>query len=221
MTPTRNNAGVSRRSLLGLLAASPFAGMLAGCGSIVPGQGPPPDLYRLSPKHAAAAQNLAKVDWQLLVEPPAAPAGIDSTRIGLMHNPIQLEYYARSNWIDRVPLMVQTLTVDSFESSGRILSVGGDSSNLRPDFILATEVRDFQAEYFSGPAPHAHVAINARLVTVRRRAIVAAKRFDHDAAAASDRIEDIVAAFNSALGQVLDELVPWTLETGEADRKTG
>lgn len=208
---------LTRRRLLGGLAATPFAGLLAGCGSLVPGQGPPPDLYRLAPAHDLPA-DLPKVSWQLLVDVPSAPAGLDTTRIALMRRPIQVQYYAKSNWIDRVPLMVQTLLVETFQGSGKILSVASNSADLRPDFVLGTQIRDFQTEYFSGANPKAHVGIVARLVTLRQRAIIGSKRFDGDAPAAADDMGAIVAAFNTALGQVLDGIAAWTLREGEANR---
>lgn len=211
-----SKTALTRRRILGGLAVTPLAGFLAGCGSLVPGQGPPPDLFRLQPTHNLPG-DLPKVSWQLLVDTPGAPAGLDTTRIALMRRPIQVQYYAKSNWIDRVPLMVQTLLVETFEGSGKILSVGSNSADLRPDFVLATQIRDFQTEYFSGANPSAHVGIVARLVTLRQRAIIGAKRFDGQSHASGDDMETIVAAFNTALGQVLDGIAAWTLEQGEAE----
>lgn len=207
----------TRRRLLGGLALAPFAGVLAGCGSLVPGQGPPPDLYRLDPAHDLPP-DLPEVTWQLLVDTPSAPAGLDTTRIALMRRPIQVQYYAMSNWIDRVPLMVQRLLVETFETSGKILSVGSNSADLRPDFVLATQIRNFQTEYFSGAKPAAHVGIVARLVAQRPRGIIGSERFDETAPAAADDIAAIVKAFNAALGRVLDRIAAWTLREGEAHR---
>ena len=62
----------------------------------------------------------------------------------------QIEYYARSGWADRAPLMVQTLMIESFENSKKIVSVGRESIGLRADFILKTELRELQAVYYNG-----------------------------------------------------------------------
>jgi cholesterol transport system auxiliary component len=56
-----------------------------------------------------------------------ANAGLNTTRVTLRSTATQLEYFARSNWIDRAPLMVQTLMIESFENSGRIISVGREA----------------------------------------------------------------------------------------------
>ena len=63
---------------------------------------------------------------------------------------MQIEYYARAQWSDRAPQMVQTLMIESFENSQRIIAVGRDVVGLRADFILKSELREFQAEYFNG-----------------------------------------------------------------------
>lgn len=220
MTQARKNRNtVSRRRLLRGLAAAPLAGLAAGCGPLVPGQGPPPDLYRVRPKPEFAG-DLPKVDWQLQVATPVAPASLDSTRIALFHNPLRMEYYARSDWVDRAPFMVQTAIIEAFEESGLILSVTRDTADARPDYILSTELRDFQAEYFPGPQPAVHVGILAKLVSARRRSIVATRRFDAAEAAKADTIEDVARAFGTVLGKILGELVGWTLASGEADRKS-
>jgi len=216
---TQNRRIVSRRGLLRAAAAAPLVGLASGCASLVPGQGPPPELYRLKPEPKFPA-DLPHVSWQLQVATPSAAASIDSTRIALLHSPLRVEYYARANWVDRAPVMVQTAIMEAFEASGGILSVTRDVADSRPDYVLATELREFQAEYFLGPQPEVHIGMLAKLVSARRRAIVATKRFDKGAAAQVDRIEDIVGAFSAALTKLLSDLVPWTLETGEADRKS-
>ena len=218
--PHRKNSGaLSRRGLLRALAATPVLGLASGCGTLVPGQGPPPDLYRLKPKPQFPA-DMPHVDWQLEVATPIAPASLDTSRIALLHNPVQVEYYARANWVDRVPLMVQSLVVEAFEASERILSVGRDSADIRPDYVLNADVRDFQAEYFTGPNPTVHVGLTAKLVSLRRRSVVAVKAFDRGGPASADRLDAVVNAFAAACDQLLADLVPWTLAGGEADRKT-
>ena len=45
-------------------------------------------------------------------------------RIALHRASVELEYYARANWTDLAPAMIQTLVVESFENSGKIVAVG-------------------------------------------------------------------------------------------------
>lgn len=205
----------TRRQVLRLASAVPLAGMAAACQLPVPGQGPPPELFRLSPK-STFNPNLPNVDWQLVIDTPLADAGIDTTRIALMHTPMQIEYYARSQWSDRGPVMIQTLMIESFENSHKIVAVGRDVVSLRADFLLQAELREFQAEYFGVGIPRAHVVIAVRLVKMPRRAIIGSESFESARSAREDSITAVVEAFDEALGKVLRRLVDWTLETGEA-----
>ena len=202
-----------RRCLLQLGGGLLLIG-IGACDLTIPGQGPPPLLYRLTPK-STFDDTLPTVDWQLLVEAPLVQAGLNTTRIALQRSPTQFEYYARANWTDRAPDMVQTLVLESFENSGSIVAVGRDSVGLRADFVLKIELREFQAEYGTTGPPDIRVQINAKLVRMPRRAIVASERFESVDRAPADRLEPIVNAFDDALGTVLRDLVEWTLRTGE------
>lgn len=205
-----------RRSFLQGLGAVSLAGVLSACevGKLLPGQGPPPRLFRLSPKSTFDA-DLPEVDWQLVVEEPVSPTGLNTTRLPLHRRSIELEYYARANWTDRAPAMVHTLIVESFENSGQIIAVGRESLGLRSDFVLKLDLREFQTEYGDGGPPDAHVRINAKLVQMPQRAIIASQRFSARVGARADNLEDIVGAFDDALGKVLKNLVGWTLRSGQ------
>jgi cholesterol transport system auxiliary component len=200
--------------LLRALAALPVAALAQGCSLPVPGQGPPPELYRLTPK-STFREDLPEAEWQLVLEPPVADAGLNTTRIALQRSPTQIEYYARSGWADRAPLMIQTLMIESFENSKKIVSVGRESVGLRADFILKSELRELQAVYYNGGLPEAWVSINAKLVQMPRRAIVASRSFDARVKAEVDRLPEIIAAFDDASGKVLRRLVEWTLTEGD------
>lgn len=209
---------LSRRGLLhGAVRLAPLLA-LAGCSDIIPGQGPPPQLFRLTPK-STFPEDLPTVSWQLVLAQPDADAALDTTRIALMREPTRIEYYAASGWTDRAPFMVQTLMLESFENSGKIVAVGRRAVGLRADFELRSELREFQAEYFTG-AIEAHVALNVKLVRAAERAIVGSTNFDVRAPAAEDAMPAIVQAFDDALGSVLKQMVDWTLRTGEANFKT-
>ncbi len=203
-----------RRTFLKGAGAVSAGALLTACGLELPGQGPPPRLFRLSPKSTFAA-DLPKVDWQLIIEEPLAPTGLNTTRLPLHRRAIELEYYARANWTDRAPAMVHTLIVESFENSAKIVAVGRESLGLRADYVLKLELREFQSEYLGDGPPEAHAQINAKLVKMPQRAIVGSERFTSKVKASADEMDAIVAAFDDALGDVLKDLVGWTLRTGE------
>ena len=134
-------------------------------------------------------------------------------RIALRATPTELKYFARASWTERAPRMVQTLLVESFENSRAIVAVGRKAVGLRSDYNLKTDMREFQAEYFDADGiPTVRVRLNAKLVKQPLRAIVASKTFEATKKAEGKSIQQIIQAFDKALGKVLRRTVEWTLK---------
>jgi cholesterol transport system auxiliary component len=184
---------------------------LSGCTGL-PLDKPPPRLFVLTPKTTFPA-DLPKVDWQLSVDPPIAQASLNTSRIAVHHTPISLDYYQGANWVDTAPKMLQTLLVESFESTGKIVGVGRQSVALRADYNLVTELREFQAELDKGEFPIVRVRLNVKLVRFPQRVIVATTSKEVVTPAAGSRIEDVVNAFDESLGKALKAIVSWTLRS--------
>lgn len=199
----------TRRGLL-VISVAAMAAAAACTDNFLPGSADPPRLFVLSPK-STYPKELPTIRSQLTIDLPVAEAGLNTARIAVRRSPISLEYYARANWIDTAPTMVQTLLVESFENSGKIVSVGRQSVTLRPDFSLLTELREFQSEYLSGAEPSVRVRLNVKLVKMPQRIIIAAKSFERVEPAADGELPAVVAAFDTALGKVLKRTVIWTL----------
>lgn len=191
------------------------AGMaLSGCESfLTAAAGDPPRLFRLSSK-STFPDTLRSVGWQLVVETPSAPASINTNRIGLMETPFRFNYFAKANWVDRAPLMVQNLLIESFDNSHAIVGVGPASIGMRPDFVLQPELREFQAQQ-QGDQLEVYVVINARLVQMPDRKIIAVEHFGRKETAPAGELNPVIDAFDTALGKVMKRLVTWTLEEGE------
>jgi cholesterol transport system auxiliary component len=206
------NSRPTRRALVMAALAAP----LAACS--LPGGGEPPQLYTLTPK-STFPPDLPRADWQLAVELPIAAGGLDTARIALQRTPVTLDFFARAAWTDTAPRMVQTLLIESFENTGRIVGVSRDSAALRPDYLLKIDLREFQAEYFDPGHPKVHVRLSLRLVRMPERTILAS--FSHAEHIAAERgdLRAIAEAFDDALGKVMRRSVEWTLRTGEAQRR--
>lgn len=208
--------GLGRRAVL----AGGGALLTTACTVINPTA---PQLYTLTPATAFGPAGGA-ADWQLLVEAPMAAAGIDTPRIALARSPTVLDYFADVSWTDRAPKMIQGLLVESFENSRRIVSVGRDTVGLRSDFVLKTELRDFQAEYTDAAArqpDRVRVRLSAKLVTMPQRTIEAGEVFETVVAVDGRAFPTIIAAFDSALGAVMARVVDWTLQTGNRAARGG
>lgn len=210
---TEPPAAVARRWLVGAIVP-----MLAGCASLL-GVSPPGHLYRLSASRGFPT-GLAHVTAQLLIDVPQAPSGIDTARIALSKSPISLDYFADSEWTDRAPALVQGALLASFENSGAITAIDRESTGLRADFILKTEIRHFEAEYDAqGGPPRVWIAINARLVAMPERRIIAQASFERQIRAAANDVPDVVTAFNRAADAVIKDIVLWTLANPALSRK--
>lgn len=200
--------GLSRQSIWTFALA---AG-LSGCGLLeLPGSGPAPKLYDLSPKNTFD-ESLPRVDVQLLVEEPSSARGLDSDRITLRSSPIEIKYFAGVRWADRAPRMVQILMVESFENTSRIVSVGRQSIGLRPDYSIKSDLREFQAEYFQDGTPQIHVRMNVKLVKMPDAKIVASRTFDQVLPASGKDIPAIVQSFDETLGKILRQSVEWSMQ---------
>lgn len=200
-----------RRNLRVIAATiSCFGGLvLAGCTGL-PFDKPPPQLFVLTP-NSSLPNDLPKVEWQMTIDLPLASGSLNTSRIAVHSTAVALDYYEGAAWADTAPKMVQTLLIETFENSGRILGIGRQSAALRADYNLVTELREFQAELGNGGAPKVRVALNAKLVRFPQRDIVAATSSEAVLTAPNGQIQDVVRTFDAALGTVLKEIVSWTL----------
>lgn len=203
-----------RRKWLAMATAALALTATGGCSILtaLPKVNEPLDLYTLTPKTTFDA-DLPTVTWQLIVEQPIAAGGLDTARIALQRTPYTLEYFAKASWTDNAPSMIQTLLVASFEGTGKIVSVGRESIGLRPDYLLKTELREFQAVYYDGDGkiPRVVVRINAKVVEMPDRRIIASRTILKEEKAAGSDFKDIIDAFDIALGRALKEIVQFTL----------
>jgi cholesterol transport system auxiliary component len=194
--------------------------LLAGCGGLLSSP-PKRQLYRVNPTLAFAA-GLPHVAAQLLVASPTAPAGLDTERIALSRAPLSLDYFADAQWADRMPFLIQTALVQGFETSAAIPAVAPDNGSLSADFELETAIRDFEAIYdASGEPPRVAVALDVKLVRMPERRIVAQIAVSREAKAADNAVPEIVAAFDSALGGAVTEIVTWTLGNRALSERRG
>jgi len=183
----------------------------AGCSNII-GPLPAPKLYVLQPKLPHDLPG-SKVDWALTIQDPEAIASLDSDRIAILLPPANLDYYADAAWADRLPHLVQSALLAAFESSGRIAAVAPEADAVKSDYVLSTDMRDFEARLDQPQgAPVAEVRLGARVVNARSHEIVAYKSFAREQQAVVNSVEAAVEALAVAFTGVLGELVPWVLD---------
>lgn len=194
----------------GVFAGSAAMLSLAGCGSLLGPSTPPPQIYRLDPVLPAQAPG-SNVSWQLAVARPTAMRTLETDRIALVRGAM-MDYYADAQWNDSVPRLLQSLLIQAFERSGRILAVASESEGLHADYMLETDIRDFNAQYASeNSAPTVVVDIMARLLGAQGK-VVASQEVKQSAPAAANNVASVVAAFDQALGAALAQIVAQALQ---------
>jgi cholesterol transport system auxiliary component len=190
-----------RRSVL--MGMSALA--VSGCSSILPAP-QQAQLYLLDPAIMPPAG--PPVRWRLTVAAPDASAALDTTRIALVRTPTTMDYYANAEWPDRVPLLMQRLLIQAFDGSGRILSVDRDTAGIESDYVLETEIRNFEAHYETGN-PQVQVTIRAKMVQMPMRDIVAAFTANQRSDAGANTVDAVVMAFDTASAAAVTQIVGW------------
>ena len=187
------------------------AGLLSACGSLQLIPTPPtPQLYLLRPQIMPPMGS--PVAWRLSVGIPDATASLNTTRIALSRSATTMDYYANAAWDDRLPLLLQKLLLETFDSSGRIVSVGRDTAGLETDYLLQAEVRNFEAHYDTPDgAPKIMVSLQAKLARMPQREIVGTLNATQEAQASANNLDSIVLAFDQATAPAVAQIAAWTL----------
>jgi cholesterol transport system auxiliary component len=185
---------------------------LAACGIVDPL--PPPRQFRLAPR-PTFPDGLPQVGWSLIINDPIAERPIDSMRIALLVDDTEYRYYEEADWADRLPLMAGAQMVQAFRDSGHIQVVAGPQAGLRSDFLLQTNLRDFQIEQSGAEPLAANVVLYVDLLRMPRREVVGTTRLQGRAPIEGSGIDGVVHAFDAAFAEVLTRLVSWTLVAGQ------
>jgi cholesterol transport system auxiliary component len=209
MGPTRT---FGRRRVLGLCGGLTAGVILPACGLVDPP--PPPRQFRLAPR-PTFPDGLPQVSWSLVVNDPIAERPIDSMRIALLIDDTEYQYYEEADWADRLPLMAGAQMVQAFRDSGHIQVVTGELAGLRSDFVLQTNLRDFQIDRSGAEPEAAHVVLYVDLFRMPRRDVVGTTRLEGRAPIQGSGIDGVVHAFDAAFADVLTNLVSWTLLAGQ------
>lgn len=178
----------------------------------------PFSIYAPQPRLVAPTDTTV-VAWQLAIERPRAGETIAAPSLLVMPTPGVYEVFPSARWRDPPPALVGTLMLQCFEQSGRIVGVDRAASGVGSDFVLTSELRDFQVEIVDG-SPRAKISLYAKLISHADNRIVAARSFNAIAPAAAQDAASAAKAIEAALAQLLPELRDWTFSAAEAHYKT-
>ena len=182
--------------------------------------GPPdaPLLYVLKPAMPAADLG-PKIPWALAIDLPEAPQNLEGDRIAISRSANTQDYFANAAWPDQLPAIIQDELVSAFEANGRVDHVVRDTEGVRTDYLLKTDVRNFEARYDQPDgAPTAIVALQVILVDRKDRSFAAHLSVKGESVAMQNSVDASVEAMDRALSAALADIVRWTLATVPATR---
>ena len=140
----------------------------------------------------------------MVVPEPVATLPADSDRVVVRTGPEAVAYLTGAQWPDRLPRIIQTRLIETFENSHLLANVG--RPGISADYSLSTEIRRFEIDVTSGMAI---AEFSVKLVGDRSGRIVAARIFTAQAASPTSGPPAMTAALNEALGKILRQIVAW------------
>lgn len=182
-----------------LFAAAALAVLLAGCG------GSAARTYDLTAPRDVGRVPISRA--ALVVAEPSTVQVFDSERIIVRDPSGALSVLPGAQWADRLPRLVQTRLIQTFENGSRIGTVARPGERILPDWQLNLDIRNFAID---SATREAVVEISVKLVGDRNGRVRGTQLFTARVPVASIDADNAAVALNSALSQVLVGIVRWT-----------
>ncbi len=163
----------------------------------------------------ATAAPLADLGAIQVLHPVAAP-GLDGPHIILVQADHRMNFYVGSRWPAPLPDMVEALAVETLRGAGSWQSVQDSASAFPAEYVLQISVARFEADYTAGGAPQVEVVLDCTLGARQGRELVTSFVAQGSAAAASDHMREVVAAFERASSAALASLEAQTASATRA-----
>ena len=176
---------------------------LSGCG------GSPLETFDLTAPASGIAQGSPR--GQLAVSQPEATPPVDGDRIVVRTGTESVAFLSGAQWSDRLPRLVQTRLIQTFENGHSLGAVGRAGDRLTPNATLTSEIRRFEIDVTTGQAV---VEISVKLITEGSGHVAKAKIFTVRAPGSATDGPQAAAALDAALGQTLRQIVAWTVGRG-------
>lgn len=186
-----------------------LAGALSAC-TLFPSK-EPMQVYQL-PSPTASVSETPSLEYSLRISTPQANKTLGGTRVLVVPEAQQISAYGDARWSDTVPTLLRDYLITTFRQSGSFDAVIDESSRVRADFELVSDLRAFQSEYENGQ-PEAVIQLEAHLVRSNAQNIVASERFEVRTASSSPNVSDIIRAFGQASEDLSAQLIRWSMET--------
>lgn len=173
-----------------------------------------------TPRATTTVSNTGQaVEWQIRIDTPHSSEFLDSTRIAVRRADNTLQVFEAVRWSDSVPDLLQSHLSQTFNDSGKITAVVGLDNNTASDALLLLDIRQFEAVYQDNDREAAAViSVQAKIQSLKSNRIIASKHFLVNISSADKKIPQVMNAFDTALQQLSQDILTWTL-TAEVTAK--
>ena len=171
------------------------AALLSACASA------PKLTYDLNPVRGGFGPRTAH--GQLAITVPNATLPVNSSDIVVRTSPESVAYLAGAQWADRLPVLIQSRLIESFQNAHVLRGAGGPG--ILADATLQTNLRRFEYDPAAGVAA---IEISAQLAGTSGR-IIATRLFSANVPSPSSEPAAVAAALDAALSQIMREIVLW------------
>ncbi len=185
---------------------------LSGCALFNRTPEQPPQIYvlRVAPNDTEATP--AESHLSVLVSAPKAWPGYDRARIAYVRHPLQVDYYAESEWADQPARMLEPLLMTALQESNLFNAVVSATSAAIAELRIDTEIVQIHHEFLIAPS-QGQVAIRAQLIDLTRNRVLATRVFSATESAPTEDAKGGVTAINNALQVVLGAIVDFCRRT--------
>jgi phospholipid/cholesterol/gamma-HCH transport system substrate-binding protein len=143
---------------------------------------------------------------QLIVAEPTALIALETRKFLIRPNPSDEPTFAKAEWSDNAPKLLQAKIIQTFENAGLSKTVSRPAEGLVADRQLALDIRKFQIS--TTPEPLAEIEFAAKIMSDNGR-IVEAKVFHATVPAKEMNASSAATALDEAFGKSATELVIW------------
>ncbi len=193
--------------VLSVLALS----LLVGCSAVTGIGSRPLDTYELRPLPTRTA--VVRGSRHLVVEVPTASGALDTDRIAVKPNALEVAYLPGASWVDTAPEHLQLLMARSLGGTGAFALVSTGDARADADWYLETDLQAFEVDIDAEGAARATVRIRATIVSSTDRIIRGTRVFEQSVPVAGTEIVDVVPGFERAATSVLRALADWAVAT--------
>ncbi len=177
---------------------------------------PPMNFYTLNypvgDDKKTAYQACPHGDKVLKISPINALSPYNSQAIVYTETPNDLNSYVYSQWSDAPVRLLEKLFQQSIQSQRRFKAVVTDSSVSKADYLLESNLLNFN-QVIKGPADsHVVVTIQFVLLDARQRKIIATTMLTETSVVRQNNAQGAVNAFNRASQKLAEQLSIWLIK---------